>query len=63
MRTLSKFHQWERRIDDGAERFLWHHRAVGSILLFVGAPLAVLACVCIGTFAIALPLALLFGWF
>ena len=38
--------RFEQRFDAKAERFIWHHPLLGSISIFVGMPLLVLACVC-----------------
>ena len=56
--------RFEQRFDAKAERFIWHHPLLGSISIsiFVGMPLLVLACVCISTIVIALPMAWLLGW-
>lgn len=45
--------RFEQRFDAKAERFIWHHPLLGSISIFVGMPLLVLACVCISTIVIA----------
>ena len=37
--------RFEQRFDAKAERFIWHHPLLGSISIFVGMPLLVLACV------------------
>ena len=44
--------RFEQRFDAKAERFIWHHPLLGSISIFVGMPLLVLACVCISTIVI-----------
>ncbi len=49
--------RFEQRFDAKAERFIWHHPLLGSISIFVGMPLLVLACVCISTIVIAFPMA------
>ena len=49
--------RFEQRFDAKAERFIWHHRLLGFICIFVGMPLLVLACVCISTIVIAFPMA------
>ena len=54
--------RFEQRFDAKAERFIWHHPLLGSISIFVGMPLLVLACVCISTIVIAFPMAWLLGW-
>ena len=42
--------RFEQRFDAKAERFIWHHPLLGSISIFVGMPLLVLACVCMTRF-------------
>ena len=54
--------RFEHRFDAKAERFIWHHPLLGFISMFVGMPLLVLACVCIGTIVIAFPMGWLLGW-
>lgn len=52
----------ENRIDVSIEKFVFRHRALGFLLIFIGTPMATLAAVCIGTAVITLPLALILGW-
>ncbi len=52
----------ENRIDASIEKFVFRHRVLGFLLIFIGTPLATLAAVCAGTALITLPLALIFGW-
>lgn len=52
----------ETRADVCLEEFVFHHRALGLLMIFVGMPLVTLLAVCICTMIIALPLALVFGW-
>lgn len=54
--------RFEQRFDAKAERFIWYHPLLGFISIFVGMPLLVLACVCIGTIVIGFPMAWLLGW-
>ena len=61
MAVLKSIQKFEHGFDVKAEKFIWHHPILGALSLFVGMRLFVLACVCIGTFAIALPLVWLFG--
>lgn len=62
MSIINAARRFEQRFDAKAERFIWHHPLLGSISIFVGMPLLVLACVCISTIVIALPMAWLLGW-
>lgn len=52
----------ENRIDTSIEKFVFRHRVLGFLLIIIGTPMVTLAAVCIGTAAITLPLALVFGW-
>lgn len=52
----------ESRIDASIEKFVFRHRVLGFLLIFIGVPMATLAAVCAGTALITLPLALIFGW-
>lgn len=61
MAVLKSIQKFEHGFDAKAEKVIWHHPILGALSLFVGMPLFVLTCVCIGTFAIALPLVWLFG--
>lgn len=57
-RRLSRF---ETRADTAVERFVFHHKLLGSLMIFIGMPLAMLAAVCACTILAAVPFALLFG--
>ena len=59
MKRVSRF---ENHIDTSIERFLFHHKFLGFIFIFIGIPLVTLAAVCICTTAIVLPIAFIFGW-
>lgn len=61
MSIINAARRFEQRFDAKAERFIWHHPLLGSISIFVGMPLLVLACVCISTIVIAFPMAWLLG--
>ena len=52
----------ENQMDTCMEGFVFHHKFLGFLLIFVGRPLATLLAVCICTMLIALPLSLAFGW-
>ena len=60
MSIINAARRFEQRFDAKAERFIWHHPLLGSISIFVGMPLLVLAC--ISTILIAFPMAWLLGW-
>ena len=52
----------ENQVDSCMEGFVFHHKFLGFLMIFVGMPLATLLAVCICTMLIALPLSLVFGW-
>ncbi len=52
----------ENQADVCMEGFVFHHKFLGFLMIFVGMPLATLLAVCICTMLIALPLSLAFGW-
>ena len=62
MSITNAVRRFEQRFDAKAERFIWHHPLLGFISIFVGVPLLVLACVCIGTIDIAFPMTGLLDW-
>ena len=62
MSITNAVRRFEQRFDAKAERFIWHHPLLGFISIFVGVPLLVLACVCIGTMVIAFPMTGLLDW-
>ena len=53
---------WENQMDTCMEWFVFHHKFLGFLMIFVGMPLVTLLAVCICTMIIALPLSLVFGW-
>lgn len=59
--VLNTIRKTERKIDSCAEQFVWRHPAIGILLIFIGTPLFVLLCVCLGTILLTFPIALLFG--
>jgi hypothetical protein len=61
MGALKKF-KFEDMLDMKAERFIWFHPAAGFLLIFVGIPLFILACVCICAFIITFPIACCLSW-
>lgn len=52
----------ECEFDRKAERFLWQHPVLGFFSVFIGMPVLVLICVCVGTAVISFPIAWLMGW-
>ena len=58
IKPVSRF---ENRMDALMERFIFHHKLLGLLLIFIGMPFITLAAVCVCTMLIVLPIALLFG--
>ena len=56
MRIVKSIRKFENKFDDTSEWFIYHHPFAGFLSVFVGIPLIVLMCVCIGMFIFALPL-------
>ena len=52
----------ENQADACMEGFVFHHKFLGFLMIFVGMPLVTLLAVYICTMLIALPLSLAFGW-
>lgn len=59
IKSVSRF---ESRIDASIEKFIYHHKFLGGIIIFIGTPLVILAAVCVCTIIIALPISFMFGW-
>lgn len=58
---IKRVSRFENRMDALMERFIFHHKLLGLLLIFIGMPLMTLAAVCVCTMLIVLPIALLFG--
>lgn len=58
---IKRVSRFENRMDALMERFIFHHKLLGLLLIFIGMPLMMLAAVCVCTMLIVLPIALLFG--
>ena len=58
---IKRVSRFENRMDALMERFIFHHKLLGLLLIFIGMPLRTLSAVCVCTMLIALPIALLFG--
>ncbi len=54
--------RFENRIDASMERFVFRHRVLGFVMIFIGMPLFALAAVCLCTVCVTLPFAAAFGW-
>lgn len=59
---LRRFSHMGSRIDSSLEKFIFHHKILGFLMIFIGMPLITLAAVCICTTLIILPIAFVFGW-
>ena len=55
IKSVSRF---ENHIDASIEKFIFHHKFLGFLMIFIGMPLVTLAAVCVCTTIIAF----LFGW-
>ena len=58
---IKRVSRFENRMDALMERFIFHHKLLGLLLIFIGMLLITLAAVCVCTMLIVLPIALLFG--
>ena len=58
---IKRVSRFENRIEALMERFIFHHKLLGLLLIFIGMPFITLAAVCVCTMLIVLPIALLFG--
>ena len=58
---IKRVSRFENRMDALMERFIFHHKLLGLLLIFIGMPFITLAAVCVCTMLIVLPIALLFG--
>lgn len=54
--------RFEARLDAPVERFLFRHRVLGALAVFLGVPLLALGAVCLCAMGLALPFATAFGW-
>ena len=59
IKSVSRF---ENHIDASIEKFIFHHKFLGFLMIFIGMPLVTLAAVCVCTTIITLLIAFLFGW-
>ena len=58
---IKRVSRFENRMDASMERFIFHHKLLGLLLIFIGMPLITLAAVFVCTMLIVLPIGLLFG--
>ena len=59
---LKRLSQFEARMDNTMEKFLFHHRILGFLIIFIGIPLVTLLAVCLFTAAVVLPISFFSGW-
>lgn len=59
---IKRISRFESRIDASIEKFIFHHKILGLLMIFIAVPLATLAAVCACTTVITLPVAFAFGW-
>ena len=46
---LKRVSRFETHVDDAMEKFVFHHKFLGFLMIFIGMPLAILAAVCVCT--------------
>ena len=54
--------RFENHIDALMEKFIFQHKFLGFLMIFIGMPLVTLAAVCLFTILIIFPIILMFGW-
>lgn len=58
---IKRVSRFENHVDDAMEKFVFHHKFLGLLMIFTGMPLAILAAVCVCTTMITLLITFLFG--
>lgn len=53
--------RFENLVDDAMDKFIFHHKFLGLLMIFIGMPLAILTAVCVCTTMITLLITFLFG--
>ena len=53
--------RFENQEDDAMDKFMFHHKFLGLLMIFIGMPLAILTAVCVCTTMITLLITFLFG--
>ena len=46
---IKRVSRFENHVDDAMEKFVFHHKFLGFLMIFIGMPLAILAAVCVCT--------------
>lgn len=59
---VNHFQAVEKNINRKMERFAEHNPYISFLIMFIGAPIGVLAAVFLSTTIIMLPVSLIFGW-
>ena len=62
LKLKKRVSRFENHVDAAMEKFLFHHRLLVFLLIFIGMPLVTLAAVCVCTTIITFPIAFMFGW-
>lgn len=58
---IKRVSRFENHVDDAMEKFMFHHKFLGFLMIFIGMPLAILTAVCVCTTMITLLITFLFG--
>lgn len=53
--------RFENHVDDAMDKFIFHHKFLGLLMIFIGMPLAILTAVCVCSTMITLLITFLFG--
>ena len=46
---IKRVSRFENHVDDAMEKFVFHHKFLGLLMIIIGMPLAILAAVCVCT--------------
>lgn len=60
--VMKSIHKMEKRFDERAERFAFHHPYLACLVMFIGVPSFILIAVAATTMLITFPVAWIFGW-
>ena len=58
---IKRVSRFENHVDDAMDKFMFHHKFLGLLMIFIGMPLAILTAVCVCTTMITLLITFLFG--
>lgn len=58
---IKRVSRFENQVNDAMEKFMFHHKFLGLLMIFLGMPLAILTAVCVCTTMITLLITFLFG--